>query len=222
MLNRLFFEKVVIYVRFISTFTDVTIKSHFSQIEFLFQAHSSKNSPKNVGKNRKTCYFFLETPSFHWITLQKISKTTSKRHLRLKGVSPPPARSSNTKEVQIKTNKNLVYNGKLWPIVMLRKVTWNPSTMAKKHLIQCFIRHSTSLMNRISTKTQDFLTQINQSTGFVSVSSAWQKDETLVLFCFRHRRESKQYHLHGGRQRRQHYRLAHNISGIYHLECPKL
>lgn len=48
MLNRLFFEMVVIWDKFLSTFTS---KSHFSQIEFQFQASPSKNILTDWGKN---------------------------------------------------------------------------------------------------------------------------------------------------------------------------
>ena len=62
MLNRLFFERVMIWDKFVSTFTGITSKSHFSQIEFLFQASSSKNILTNLGKNRKTLFFSLKSP----------------------------------------------------------------------------------------------------------------------------------------------------------------
>lgn len=83
-----------------------------------------------------------------------------------------------------------------------------PIRNVKKHLIQCFIRCS---KNRITTKTQDFLTQIKQSTSFVSVPPAWPTDETMFLFCFRHKRESKQYAVLTGKQEIRNYRLGHLI-----------
>lgn len=77
--NRPFFERVIIWDKFMSMFTAVTSKSHFSQIEFLFQASSSKNSLTNLGENGKTYYFFLEVSSFNRITLQKIFKNSFKK-----------------------------------------------------------------------------------------------------------------------------------------------
>lgn len=46
MLNRLFFEMVTIWDKFMSTFTS---NSHFSQTEFLFQAFLSKKILTDLG-----------------------------------------------------------------------------------------------------------------------------------------------------------------------------
>lgn len=160
MLNRLFFERVIIRDKFMSTFTGITSECHFNQIEFLFQASSSKNILTNLGENRKPYYF-------PWSALPPLN------HL-----------AENLQNSRKKTFKT--YNGKFWPIVMLKWVIWEPSAKIKKHLKRCFIRYSMSLKNRISIKTQDFLTQTKQSTSFVPASPAWPTDETMFLFCFRH------------------------------------